>query len=207
MGEALHHKGHKQKGALACMRTAAPYPGSFPHHTATRRSLFAARLLPPLHRRALLLKEALEEVSKSKRNRYESWRRRALGGIKVGACPSRHIDVVADDTLSLTCQSEGASRWGCSRHCRQQGRMAPRGRLSNVQQAYTQASSGTPTQSLADSPVVCPLNAGGAPRAPRAHVDHHPSSGGAAGGSGDGQGLCGRERGRQHFMVIWRSPP
>lgn len=34
--------------------------------------------------RALLLKEALEEISKSKRQRYESWRRRALGGLKLG---------------------------------------------------------------------------------------------------------------------------
>ncbi|KAI8474148.1 MAG: septin-like protein [Monoraphidium minutum] len=34
--------------------------------------------------RALLLKEALEDVCKDKRARYEVWRRRALGGVKVG---------------------------------------------------------------------------------------------------------------------------
>lgn len=34
--------------------------------------------------RALLLKEALEEINKSKRQRYETWRRRALGGINMG---------------------------------------------------------------------------------------------------------------------------
>lgn len=35
-------------------------------------------------RRALLLKEGLEEINKSKRARYEAWRRRMLGGIKLG---------------------------------------------------------------------------------------------------------------------------
>lgn len=34
--------------------------------------------------RALLLKEALEEINKSKRARYEIWRRRVLGSIKAG---------------------------------------------------------------------------------------------------------------------------
>ncbi|KAJ9528626.1 hypothetical protein QJQ45_020399 [Haematococcus lacustris] len=34
--------------------------------------------------RALLLKEALEEINKTKRQRYEEWRRRALGGVKAG---------------------------------------------------------------------------------------------------------------------------
>lgn len=34
--------------------------------------------------RALLLKEALEEISKSKRARYEDWRRKQIGGIKIG---------------------------------------------------------------------------------------------------------------------------
>uniref|UniRef100_A0A7S0N8F4 Septin-type G domain-containing protein n=1 Tax=Chlamydomonas leiostraca TaxID=1034604 RepID=A0A7S0N8F4_9CHLO len=37
--------------------------------------------------RALLLKEALEEINKSKRQRYEAWRRRTLGGVKAG----RHL--------------------------------------------------------------------------------------------------------------------
>ncbi|KAG2430508.1 hypothetical protein HXX76_010031 [Chlamydomonas incerta] len=34
--------------------------------------------------RALLMKEALEEISKTKRARYESWRRTTLGGLKLG---------------------------------------------------------------------------------------------------------------------------
>lgn len=37
-----------------------------------------------LQLRALLLKEALEEIVKSKRQRYEEWRRRTLGGAKIG---------------------------------------------------------------------------------------------------------------------------
>lgn len=35
-------------------------------------------------RRALLLKEALEEVNKTKRQRYESWRRATLGNSRSG---------------------------------------------------------------------------------------------------------------------------
>lgn len=35
-------------------------------------------------RRALLMKEALEEISKTKRARYEAWRRTTLGGLKLG---------------------------------------------------------------------------------------------------------------------------
>ncbi|GLI64173.1 hypothetical protein VaNZ11_007364 [Volvox africanus] len=34
--------------------------------------------------RALLMKEALEEISKTKRQRYEAWRRSTLGGLKLG---------------------------------------------------------------------------------------------------------------------------
>ncbi|PNW75891.1 hypothetical protein CHLRE_12g556250v5 [Chlamydomonas reinhardtii] len=34
--------------------------------------------------RALLMKEALEEISKTKRARYEAWRRTTLGGLKLG---------------------------------------------------------------------------------------------------------------------------
>ncbi|GBF99885.1 hypothetical protein Rsub_12681 [Raphidocelis subcapitata] len=34
--------------------------------------------------RALLLKEALEDICKDKRQRYEVWRRRALGGARIG---------------------------------------------------------------------------------------------------------------------------
>ncbi|KXZ43272.1 hypothetical protein GPECTOR_96g738 [Gonium pectorale] len=34
--------------------------------------------------RALLMKEALEEISKTKRQRYEAWRRTTLGGLKLG---------------------------------------------------------------------------------------------------------------------------
>lgn len=34
--------------------------------------------------RALLLKEALEDICKDKRLRYEGWRKRALGGPKLG---------------------------------------------------------------------------------------------------------------------------
>lgn len=33
--------------------------------------------------RALLMKEALEEISKTKRSRYETWRRKVLGGVRV----------------------------------------------------------------------------------------------------------------------------
>mmetsp|Transcript_9217 Transcript_9217/g.19716 ORF Transcript_9217/g.19716 Transcript_9217/m.19716 type:complete len:478 (-) Transcript_9217:817-2250(-) len=40
--------------------------------------------------RALLLKEALEEITKDKRQRYESWRRSKLGGMKLGR-KLRHI--------------------------------------------------------------------------------------------------------------------
>ena len=34
--------------------------------------------------RSLLLKEALEEVTKTKRQRYEDWRRTQLGGFRLG---------------------------------------------------------------------------------------------------------------------------
>ncbi len=30
------------------------------------------------------MKEALEEISKTKRQRYEAWRRSTLGGLKIG---------------------------------------------------------------------------------------------------------------------------
>lgn len=33
--------------------------------------------------RALLLKEALEEINKMKRSRYETWRRKALAGSRI----------------------------------------------------------------------------------------------------------------------------
>ena len=36
------------------------------------------------HPRSLLLKEALEEITKTKRQRYEDWRRSQLGGFRLG---------------------------------------------------------------------------------------------------------------------------
>ncbi len=42
------------------------------------------RCLHDTQRRALLLKEALEEINKTKRTRYEAWRRRALSGVDFG---------------------------------------------------------------------------------------------------------------------------
>jgi hypothetical protein len=62
----------------------AHLPG-FVHRPVCRSASLSDLLASPLPpRSALLMKEALEEISQTKRARYEAWRRSTLGGFKLG---------------------------------------------------------------------------------------------------------------------------
>eukprot|EP00798_Chlamydomonas_sp_ICE-L_P028182 gene28182-31278_t len=69
-----------ETGALALLspaRQSYHRPGA---DTSNRR-------VSPAHiasTRALLLKEAIEDILRSKRERYQAWRRKKLGGVKLG---------------------------------------------------------------------------------------------------------------------------
>lgn len=75
-------------GLLCCLgrwvRLHTPARANFPRTSLPHPHACVTLSFSPHPCSALLLKEALEEINKNKRHRYEAWRRRALSGVKAG---------------------------------------------------------------------------------------------------------------------------